>query len=87
MNEASFNNEFIKNDIENNKRDSCQIMFFVMKENYIEVRDLDHSFDDYYIAYYKHLGSLLSDYKMGLDHQYWVTFFRETGNSFDGHMN
>ena len=87
LNEITFSNEFIKSDIEN-RRESSHFIYLIMKENYVEVRDLEHSFDYFYIALYKTVKNLLESYSFGdLDHQYWVIHFRERNQPFHDPLN
>lgn len=86
LSEENFNNEFIERDIDF-KKDNSHVIFFVMKENYLEVRNLEYSFNDYYIANYKYIKGLLQAHRLGLDHEYWLNLYRESGNSYDDFVN
>lgn len=68
MNETSFNDELIKNAIED-KEDSSMFIFLVMQENYVEVRNIDyatHSIGklhrDTWVYLFKEFGEPLDDY-------------------------
>lgn len=87
LDEITFNNEFIQNDIEG-KRESSYLMYLVMKESYIEVRNLEYSFDYFFIAFYKTIKNLIASYSFGdIDHQYWVDCFREKNLPFHDPLN
>lgn len=87
LDDTTFNNEFIQNDIES-KRDNSYLMYIVMKESNLEVRNLDFSFEEFFEAPYKTVKNLIQSYSSGrLDHDYWVTHRLENDMPFDDHLN
>ena len=87
LNSEEFNDDFIKNDIKTNENTSAEI-YLIMKENYVEVRHIHYSFDEFFVAPYKTIKSLMDLVDIGkLDCTTWITVYRKHGIVFDDHIN